>query len=599
MTVSLGDLKNEHGTSAYYSTDQLTNRLARSVADRLTTTKAFQRLSEIVGYHHAWSFFLIHCKPLIWPLARAHTVAGHFPVGDLEAHERAVTTDPVLYTLLQEACPSTRVELELESTRLNVRKLGKRVLTQARRFRLSMPSRGGCVGSWDKGTLAVECNQLDVSRKSVPFRFKTIPAERTLLCCLHPNYPMRKAVLAEYEDLGVRWVSLARNAVEGTGTNWRPGPLRGTTVARYRTAILDSEITNDLEHWVARLSLSLLSQVDYWQAFFSQHNVRVLLLRSGGPEEKIAKRIASALLGVAMVASQRSHYAARGNAVGAMTADVVFCWGDPNAAVGQDNENYNDHLVITGFSGEAAFDEGRAQGQFYRSQLTQAGARFIIGLFDNGYQPNSTRSRSTMILFYRHFLTWVLDGQDRGLVIKPKRDYIPPDLSEVGELLAAAEASGRCLVLSEEVGPQDVAFSSDLCVGIGHSTAVVISAIAGCRAVHCDLSVTPNHHLETWGLGRVLFHDLETLDRAIESHLRDPNESVLGDFTPVMDDLDPFRDGGATDRTEAYISWLLEAFDGGLDRAEALQEASSKYAATWGADKVISLDPSDLARTTA
>lgn len=599
MTVWLGDLKNENGSSGYYPTDELTSRLARFVVDRMTGTAALERLSDIVGHHHARAFFLVRCKTLIWPLARAHILADLLPVGDPQAPQRVAISDSVLYPILKEAWTSERVELVLESKRLNIRNLGKRIRTQMRILRLLMRSRGGSNPHLGLGTVAVECNQLDMSRKSVPFRFNSIPTDRTLLCSINPAYPIRKTELAEYENLGFRWVSLVRNAVEGTSTNWRPGPLGGTHVAEYRKAISEYKLMDGLERWVVRVSESLLRRVDYWQAFFSQHNIRVFVLRSGGAEEKIAKRIAAGLAGVAMVLSQRSHIAARGNQVGVMTADAVFCWGNPQTAIGQDNENFNDHLVITGFNGGEAFDEDRVEGQAYRTQLAQAGARFVIGLFDNTYGPDFPHSRSNMTSFYRHFLTWVLDGQDRGLLIKPKRDYIPSDLSEIKGLLSAAEASGRCLVASEDVGPQVAAFGSDLCVGIGHSSAAVISAIAGCRAVHCDSSGTPSHHLESWGLGQVLFHDLVTLGEAIERHIQEPEGSLLGDFSPVMDDLDPFRDGDASARIDSYVGWLLDAYDAGLGRDQALQEASSKYAASWGADKVISFEPKVLEQTAA
>ena len=62
MTVWLGDLKNENGSSGYYPTDELTSRLARFVVDRMTGTAALERLSDIVGHHHARAFFLVRCK---------------------------------------------------------------------------------------------------------------------------------------------------------------------------------------------------------------------------------------------------------------------------------------------------------------------------------------------------------------------------------------------------------------------------------------------------------------------------------------------------------------------------------------------------------
>ena len=150
-------------------------------------------------------------------------------------------------------------------------------------------------------------------------------------------------------------------------------------------------------------------------------------------------------------------------------------------------------------------------------------------------------------------------------------------------------ATGRCLVLAQEIGPNTPCLASDLCVGLGHNTAAVISAIEGRRAIICDLALTPNHPWASWGMGRVLFHDLESLGAQIDAHKRDPQNSLLGDFTPAIDSLDPFRDGRTGERIGTYIGWLLEAFDSGLDRDSAIQQANERYSAAWGADTVVRL----------
>ena len=116
---------------------------------------------------------------------------------------------------------------------------------------------------------------------------------------------------------------------------------------------------------------------------------------------------------------------------------------------------------------------------------------------------------------------------------------------------------------------------------------MVLSAIGGRRAVHCDLGGLPNHPLNSWGEGRVLFHDLESLGKAIDAFKKDPAWSLLGDFTPILDDLDPFRDGRGGERMGSYIGWLVEKLDEGLDQKRAIQHANERYAEVWGMDKVV------------
>jgi hypothetical protein len=63
----------------------------------------------------------------------------------------------------------------------------------------------------------------------------------------------------------------------------------------------------------------------------------------------------------------------------------------------------------------------------------------------------------------------------------------------------------------------------------------------------------------------------------------------LGDWTPFLDRLDPFRDGHAGERMGAYLRWCLDGFDDGLDRDEVIRWASEKYKDQWGSDKAVML----------
>ena len=54
-----------------------------------------------------------------------------------------------------------------------------------------------------------------------------------------------------------------------------------------------------------------------------------------------------------------------------------------------------------------------------------------------------------------------------------------------------------------------------------------------------------------------------------------------------MNEFDSFRDGKASERIGEYISWYLEGLDKNLEKDIALQDATQKYAAKWGKEKVI------------
>ena len=76
--------------------------------------------------------------------------------------------------------------------------------------------------------------------------------------------------------------------------------------------------------------------------------------------------------------------------------------------------------------------------------------------------------------------------------------------------------------------------------------------------------------------------------RAITDYFEntDSNPS-LGDATPILDQLDPFRDGKASQRIGEFVSWYLEELNDGLNADNAVRSATDRYANKWGGDKVI------------
>ena len=71
-------------------------------------------------------------------------------------------------------------------------------------------------------------------------------------------------------------------------------------------------------------------------------------------------------------------------------------------------------------------------------------------------------------------------------------------------------------------------------------------------------------------------------------HLQTPNGIPgFGDWSPIINDLDPFRDGKAAQRMGNYLNWLIQGFDEGLGRNDVMENATEKYRKQWGNDKVL------------
>ena len=60
----------------------------------------------------------------------------------------------------------------------------------------------------------------------------------------------------------------------------------------------------------------------------------------------------------------------------------------------------------------------------------------------------------------------------------------------------------------------------------------------------------------------------------------------FGDWKPLLNEIDPFRDGLAAQRMGMYLKWILDGFAAEKSRETILAEAAERYCAQWGADKV-------------
>ena len=69
------------------------------------------------------------------------------------------------------------------------------------------------------------------------------------------------------------------------------------------------------------------------------------------------------------------------------------------------------------------------------------------------------------------------------------------------------------------------------------------------------------------GPNRCVFYDPESLKEAVLGYSNNPeSNSYLGDISPILDQLDPFRDGKASQRIGEYVAWYLDSLDQNLSK---------------------------------
>ena len=91
--------------------------------------------------------------------------------------------------------------------------------------------------------------------------------------------------------------------------------------------------------------------------------------------------------------------------------------------------------------------------------------------------------------------------------------------------------------------------------------------------------------------GKVIFKDWPSaIDVTLEYFNKPGGIDGIGDWSSIINDLDPFRDGNAAKRMGNYLHWLIQGFEKGLDRDAVMANAAEKYRKQWGNDKVFVLE---------
>lgn len=282
----------------------------------------------------------------------------------------------------------------------------------------------------------------------------------------------------------------------------------------------------------------------------------------------------------------------------ATAADVVFVFSPLTAEMEQRTSSSRPYYVTTGYIGDHRFAPLRTQAAEARERLARHGATHVFTFFDENSSDDSRwqMGHAVMREHYAFLFDKVLSETWLGLILKPKvPSTLRRRLGPLAESLDRALATGRCVVYEGGAilgshPPAAAALAADIAIH-GHLFAVtagVESALTGTPTLLMDRegwSISPLYRL---GVGRVVFTDWPSLWKACREHWTWPSGIPgFGDWTPLLNELDPFQDGRAGERMGTYLLWLLEALKAGLDREAALTQASERYTTRWGVDKVV------------
>lgn len=345
--------------------------------------------------------------------------------------------------------------------------------------------------------------------------------------------------------------------------------------------------------WLARATRDYDKLRAFWSELFDREGVR--LFTTWYKNDATHMAIADAMRDVGGVSAvyQRSYESLPTWALTCDT-DVHFSYSPAQAALYRADGSRMRYHVATGFLGDHRFAALREPARLLRERLKRAGAERVIALYDEGslddarWHLGHERHREN----YRFLLEKALSDGRLGLIVKPKGPKtLRRRLGALAPLLERAEATGRCFVfeggtIQSSHCPAAAALAADLAVHghLGAGTAALEAALAGTPTVMLDLEGWTLSPLYRLGVGRCVFTDWDSLWTAASEHWRRPGGVPgFGDWTPMLAELDPFRDGRAARRMGDYLAWLRDGLDAGLGRERAMSDAAERYAKAWGA----------------
>lgn len=399
-----------------------------------------------------------------------------------------------------------------------------------------------------------------------------------------------KEIIQKIENQGFKWVALEKGIIEGGDRNyWHPHE-------KPKNFFVEKGIAqNKVEKWIVDVANDLLAQVHYWRSFYDYFNVKI----NYTPEEGLAKNIAQAIAfdieninSGFLVGKQRSEIFLPHSlyCIGYHPKHIFFVWNKRLGRYFSPNYNQNDVFIIAGYTNELFRTNEDLSNLNFCQKLRSEGVDFIIALFDNMYGPDVHFSKKGMTEFYQSILQWVISDSTIGLIIKSKKSAVIDNLPMIHPLLNKALKTNRCIKIENELGrfPSEASSGADMAIGCGISSAVIEAVIGGCKGIHYDMTHLKRHEFYKWGYEKIVFDDLDRLIASLKKYKENPHtNSELGDWTPFLDELDPFRDGKGGERMGSYMRWLLESLDEGKSRNEAIQYANKLYAEQWGSDKII------------
>jgi hypothetical protein len=419
-----------------------------------------------------------------------------------------------------------------------------------------------------------------------------------LLYCSRTDRPMKKDEKAYLEELGLSFIAITPGAIEGSGAPlWKPTWVFYQIGFRLWASVLWAFVGSLLIEKgkiVAYLQYisALVFDFSFWFDFFKTQGIRVNVNYSEfASYNGMACTMALRQLNGISISYQGSNLYDVTTEI-TPSSDILFSYSSLFVDLWERSKLPTENFVYTGYVFDGVFKEVETRSILERKKLYDRGARFIIAYFDE----NSSSSRNAIIpnedarSIYTLLLQKLLTDDTLGLVCKPKKaKNLFERIAGIGSLLDEAMATGRLLFMDNpQTYPSEAGMIADIAIGdLVGTTAALESYLSGAPSILVDAMGMKMHPYYEWGRDSVVFETWADAFKSIAEYRVDPSAMPdFGNWGPIADKFDPFRDGRAGYRMGTYIESLLQNLREGEEATRVIEYANKRYMEIWGPNTI-------------
>jgi hypothetical protein len=364
---------------------------------------------------------------------------------------------------------------------------------------------------------------------------------------------------------------------------------------------------NYIDKILLKHSIDLLNKIEFWHSFFEKYKIKIHFDHNETEVDLTIKQIALILNDSCSIGKARSYYCnGKGVHFNHFPFDIFCTWGKKSIKNLKDNivnktEPDIKNILITGYPYTYITGQVKSKIKIIEEKMNVKKTRFNLLLLDNGAGHNKNYifqllPYELLYKFYKFFFNWVIEDEEVGLIIKPKR-FSNLTNSNIEGLMKKAINTGRCSIEEESFGSIPWHYSKLANMIVSISTLTVPTALLEClinnrktRGVFFDYpnlkKLEPD--LYSWGKDRVVFNNMDKMLQSVKKYKSDQQgNNDIGNWPEnFVNGLDAHMDNKFSNRACNYVSNLLKGFDEGLNKSKAIDIANKDFAQKWGKENI-------------